>query len=88
VGARAEIYGVLARIAERGAGIVISSSDALELMGMCHRILVLSEGTIVREFTKDNVTEEELVRSQFLSSHANGGSVDGPRREGGTRVWS
>ena len=88
VGARAEIYDVLARLAERGAGIVISSSDALELIGMCHRILVLSGGVVVREFTKDNVTEEELVRSQFLSSDANVRGAEGPGREGGRRVWS
>jgi ABC-type sugar transport system ATPase subunit len=65
VGARAELYALLSEIASHGAAIVLVSSDALELMGLCHRILVLCEGRLVAEFDHGAVTEEELVRAQL-----------------------
>lgn len=65
VGARAEIYELLAEMAAHGAAIVLVSSDALELMGVCHRILVLREGRLVADFAHGTVTEEELVRKQL-----------------------
>jgi ribose transport system ATP-binding protein len=65
VGARAEIYALLAEIAAEGTAIVLVSSDALELMGLCHRIVVLREGKLVADFPHGRVTEEELVRTQL-----------------------
>jgi ribose transport system ATP-binding protein len=65
VGARAEIYEILVELARQGAAIVVVSSDALELMGLCHRILVMREGRIVHEFRHGSVSEEELVRAQL-----------------------
>jgi ribose transport system ATP-binding protein len=65
VGARAEIYAILAELATQGAAIVVVSSDVLELMGLCHRILVMREGRIVHEFRHGSVSEQELVRAQL-----------------------
>ncbi len=65
VGARAEIYAILAELATQGAAIVVVSSDVLELMGLCHRILVMREGRIVHEFHQGSASEEELVRAQL-----------------------
>ena len=65
VGARAEIYVLLAELAAQGASVVLVSSDMLELMGLCHRILVLREGRVVAEFGHGSVSEEELVRAQL-----------------------
>jgi ABC-type sugar transport system ATPase subunit len=65
VGARAEIYEILAELATQGAAIVVVSSDVLELMGLCHRILVMREGRIVDEFRKGSASEEDLVRAQL-----------------------
>jgi ribose transport system ATP-binding protein len=65
VGARAEIYALLAQLAAEGTGIIVVSSDVLELMGLCHRILVVREGRVVAEFGHDSTNEEELVRAQL-----------------------
>lgn len=65
VGARAEIYGLLAELAAQGTAIVLVSSDVLELMGLCHRIIVMRDGRIVEEFNHGAVSEEELVRAQL-----------------------
>jgi ribose transport system ATP-binding protein len=49
VGAKAEIYGLIRGLAQRGAGVLIISSELEELFGTCHRILVMAHGEIVSE---------------------------------------
>lgn len=44
VGARAEIYELIGRLAERGLAVVLVSSDLPELLGLSHRVLVLNQG--------------------------------------------
>ncbi len=44
VGARAQIYDVIARLAEEGLAVIVVSSDLDEVLGLSHRIMVLSRG--------------------------------------------
>ena len=48
-------------IAKGGAGVVVLSSDAVELSGLCDRVLVFSRGKIVRSLTGDELTEENIT---------------------------
>ncbi len=50
VGARGEIYALLARWAGQGLAQLISSGDTEELLHLCHRILVFRQGRVVAEF--------------------------------------
>jgi ribose transport system ATP-binding protein len=61
VGAREEIYAHIDRLARRGLAIVVVSSDLPELVGLSDRVLVLREGRIAAEFTRDEVTPEGVV---------------------------
>jgi len=63
VGAKAEIYSLVQKLAQSGAGILIASSDVTELLGMCDRILVLNEGRLVRTLTREEASEEAIVRA-------------------------
>jgi ribose transport system ATP-binding protein len=60
-GARLELYRVLRGLADEGRGVVVLSSDALELQGLCDRVLVLSRGRIVRSLGGDEVTEANIT---------------------------
>ena len=51
VGAKAEIYRLIAELAEAGLGVVLVSSDLPELLGMSHRVLVLSLGAATAELS-------------------------------------
>jgi ribose transport system ATP-binding protein len=62
VGAKAEIYQLLARLAADGAGILLLSTDLLELTGLCHRILVLYRGEGVATFEAAATSGDELLR--------------------------
>jgi ABC-type sugar transport system ATPase subunit len=61
VGAKAEIYRIISELAESGVGIVVSSSENPELIGICDRILVLFRGRLVGEVTAKQTTEKEVV---------------------------
>jgi ABC-type sugar transport system ATPase subunit len=60
VGAKAEMYAILRRAANDGIGIVIVSSEIVELIGLADRILAVKSGRIVGEFAP-SASEEEIV---------------------------
>ena len=62
VGAKDEIYGILRKIASKGIGIVIVSSELPELISLCDRILVMHEGKITGEVGGDEATEAGIMR--------------------------
>lgn len=61
VGAKAEIYKLINNMVEQGIGILMASSEMPELIAMCDRFIVLSEGKIRAEFTKDEVSQERIM---------------------------
>jgi len=63
VGARSEIYTLLRQLAAQGVGIIMISSDLLEILGLSDRILVMRSGTLVREFSHQQATEENIIAS-------------------------
>jgi len=61
VGAKAEIYDLMNRLAADGAGILVASSELPELLAMCDRILVLCEGRVTGEFPAATATQEAIL---------------------------
>jgi len=61
VGAKSEIYALLRQLAATGVGIVLISSDLLEILGLSDRILVMRQGRIAGEFPREDATEENIV---------------------------
>jgi erythritol transport system ATP-binding protein len=61
VGAKAEMFEIMNRLAGQGLGIIFNSSDLKEILGMSDRILVMSKGRITGEFTRETATEAVLV---------------------------
>ncbi len=62
VGAKVEIYNLINEVAEKGVGIIVISSDMPEIMGIADRILVMHEGTIYGELSKEEFSEENILR--------------------------
>jgi ribose transport system ATP-binding protein len=61
VGAKVEIYHLMNRLTESGAGIIMISSELPELLGMSDRILVMREGAIQAEFDAAAATQENVL---------------------------
>jgi ABC-type sugar transport system ATPase subunit len=63
VGARANIYEIIHNVAARGKGVLVVSSEAEELLSLCHRILVMRNGQIVEEFDPEHADTDDLIRT-------------------------
>jgi len=62
VGAKVEIYNLLHELSNKGVAILVVSSESSELMGICDRILVMRKGQIQGELTRENYSEEDILR--------------------------
>ena len=69
VGARAEIYRILREITDSGTPIVVNSSDAAELEGLCDKVIVLSRGRVVEMLTGADVNEANIVAAAVGAEH-------------------
>ena len=61
VGAKREIYRLIASLAEQGLACLVISSELPELLGLCHRIAVLRQGRLAGVLDAEAATEESLV---------------------------
>jgi len=61
VGAKYEIYKIMNELVQQGVGIVLISSELPEVLGMSDRILVMCEGEITGEFTREEATQEKVM---------------------------
>jgi ABC-type sugar transport system ATPase subunit len=66
VGARTEIYNLIKSIAERGAAVIMVSSDLPELIGMSHRIAVMRGGELVATLDSSRTNQEEIMHYAAL----------------------
>jgi ribose transport system ATP-binding protein len=61
VGARAEIYRILREVSSKGTPVIVNSSDAAELEGLCDKVIVMSRGTVVETLSGADVTESKII---------------------------
>jgi ribose transport system ATP-binding protein len=65
VGAKFEIYQMLAELAEKARAIIFVSSDLKELMAVCDRIMVMSAGRIAGTFDRGQWSREKIMSAAF-----------------------
>jgi ribose transport system ATP-binding protein len=70
VGAKAEIYKLLAGALEAGLAVIVVSTDFEEVAHICHRALVFSRGRIVSELTGSGLTTAALIHAASASEAA------------------
>lgn len=68
VGAKYEIYQIINDLAQQGKAILFISSELPEILGMCDRIYVMSEGKIIAEFDKGEATQEGIMNCIMQAS--------------------
>jgi ribose transport system ATP-binding protein len=83
VGARAEIYRILRRVADAGAAVVIVSSDIRELEGLCDRVVVFSSGQVAAELRGAAVREDAIAHAMLTSTRRRNEAGPEPGARGG-----
>jgi ribose transport system ATP-binding protein len=61
VGSKSEIYNIMNELTKEGVAIVMISSELPEVLGMSDRIMVMREGTIVKELSREEASEELIM---------------------------
>ncbi|MEZ0172344.1 sugar ABC transporter ATP-binding protein [Microvirga sp. TS319] len=61
IGTKEQIYRFIARLAENGLSIVVISSEMQELIGLCHRVVVMRGGRIAGEIDQADLSEDSIV---------------------------
>ena len=62
VGAKYEIYGIIAEMAAQGKAVIVISSELPELIGLSDRIYTIAEGRLTAELSRADASQEELMR--------------------------
>jgi len=65
VGAKTEIYHIINSLKAEGNAVIMISSELPELLGICDRILVMHEGKLNGEFSREEATEENIMQCAF-----------------------
>lgn len=68
VGAKVDVYHLMNEIVSKGSSIIMISSELPEVLGMSDRILVMSEGSMVAEFSKEDATQEKILNAAINSN--------------------
>ena len=71
VGSKRAIYDLIASAAAEGLAVLVVSSELEELVGLCHRILVMRDARFVAEFIHPDLDEAELLRHAFGEAPSN-----------------
>ena len=74
VGAKVEIYHLMNKLIKRGAAILMVSSELPEILGMSDQILVMKEGTITGQLSRQNANQEEVLKLAIGGGHLGGRS--------------
>ena len=62
VGAKQEIYSLMSDLANQGIAIIMVSSELPEILGMSDRIVVMHEGRVKGELTREEATQERIMQ--------------------------
>jgi rhamnose transport system ATP-binding protein len=66
VGAKSEIHRLMSELAvQQGLAVLMISSELPEVLGMSDRVLVMREGSLVAEFTREEATQERVVTAMM-----------------------
>lgn len=69
IGAKKEIYDLMNRLAQEGVAIIMISSELPEVLGMSDRIIVMHEGKITGEFSREEATQESIMHAATGGGH-------------------
>jgi ribose transport system ATP-binding protein len=70
VGAKVEVYNLMNELTAQGVAIMMVSSELLEVLGMSDRIMVMHEGRLTGIFSREEATQENLLRAAIGAEEA------------------
>jgi ribose transport system ATP-binding protein len=72
VGAKRDIYFLIQKIANEGRGVIVISSELIELIGLCDRVAVMRAGRLQATLDAEHLSEEALIAHATGTHYATG----------------
>ena len=69
VGAKAAIYEIMGELAQQGYAIIMISSEMPEILGMSDRVVVMCEGRVTGELSREEATQEKILELAMAKQH-------------------
>ena len=69
VGAKTDIFILMRQFAAQGNGVIFVGSELKEIISVCDRVLVMSNGKLTADLTGDEITEDALVIASAANLH-------------------
>jgi ABC-type sugar transport system ATPase subunit len=63
IGTKQQIYNLIRKLAEQGVAVIIYTSEMIELIGICDRVLVMNQGFLTANLKGDEITEENIMKA-------------------------
>ena len=63
IGAKTEVLGLINNLAKEGLSVILMTSEMNDLLSLSDRILVMANGEIKKEFSRNKVTQEEIFKA-------------------------
>jgi len=63
VGTKQQIYRLIRKLAEKEVAVIVYTSDMLELIGICDRVLIMNHGFFTANLEREKITEENIMRA-------------------------
>jgi ABC-type sugar transport system ATPase subunit len=77
VGAKAEVHRIISELADSGAGILLISSEMPEILHLSDRILVMHEGNVTAQLSREEATQESIMNAAVAGAEARAGANGG-----------
>lgn len=75
VGAKAAIYEIMGELTKQGYAIILISSEMPEVLGLCDRVVVMCEGRVTGELTRQEATQEKILELAMAKQAKQTGGV-------------
>ena len=69
VGAKTDIFRLMRRFAAEGNGVIFVGSELKEIISVCDRVLVMCNGKVTADLTREEITEDALVAASAANLH-------------------
>ncbi|MDR1733093.1 MAG: sugar ABC transporter ATP-binding protein [Synergistaceae bacterium] len=70
IGTKRQIYHLIRDLANRGVVVIVLSSDMIELIGLCDRVLVMNAGKVTADLSGPRLTEEDIMKASVAAPDA------------------
>jgi ABC-type sugar transport system ATPase subunit len=69
VGTKQQVYILIRQLADSGVAVIVNTSEMIELIGLCDRVLIMNHGFLTASLSDDEITEERIMEASVSNTN-------------------